>query len=334
PGLGRGELQRRIQGERLAELLATGGDAVVRALDEREVLVGVDLVLRRQAAIERDLQALRRGVVVSIVELLQADAERSGFGLERTEHRAPDRMPGLGRRQLERRIGRERLAEILAARTGAAVGAMDEGEMLVGVGALAVAYPEVERALQAFRRCDVLAFVVLAHALAQRRASLARREHSLQLRARREGCDQDRGGGGARHLKRWRIRTASPGFTCTFCTKAGKVELRISMVWAPGGTSNALVPELMPRLLPSMRTSPHGVTTSSSFPCAPAAGFAVLAFSGFLSTLATTCFRGAGAGFSAAGFSAAGAGFSTGFSCTTAGFGAGAGFSTTTGAAA
>src|SRR5882672_929438 len=218
PGLGCGELQRRIQGERLAELLAAGSDAVARALDEREMLVGIDLVLRRQAAIERHLEALRRGVVVSIIELLEANAERSGFGLYAAEHRAPDRMPGLGRREGEVRVGGKRLAEILAARAGATVGAVDKREVLVGIGALAVVQAEVECALQVFRRRGVLTVVVQAHALAQRRASLAQREHSLQLRTRREGCDQNRGGGEARHLKRWRIRTASPGFTCTFCT--------------------------------------------------------------------------------------------------------------------
>src|SRR5678816_158873 len=97
----------------------------------------------RQAAVERGLQALRRGVVVAVVELLQAGAERSGLALDRLEDRPPDGMAGFRRRELERRIGGERPAEILAARTAAPGAAVDEGEVLVGVGALPVAQPQV-----------------------------------------------------------------------------------------------------------------------------------------------------------------------------------------------
>src|SRR5882672_5621940 len=219
PGLGCRELQRRIQSERLAEFLAAGGGAVVRAVDEGEMLVGVRLVLRRQTALERDLQALRRGVVVSIIELLEADAERGGFGLDAAEDRSPDRVAGFRRREGEVRVSGERLAEFLPARPRAAGRAMDEGEVLVGVGALALVEAELERALQAFRRGEVLSLVVLAHALAQRRAALAEGQRLLQLRAAGERRDQQGSDGGAvRHLKRWRMRTVSPAFTCTFCT--------------------------------------------------------------------------------------------------------------------
>src|SRR3954468_19911191 len=116
------------------------------------------------------------------------------------------------------------------------------------------------------------AFIVLAPALGERRMTLAPEQPVLELRACRERRDERRGKDHATaHLNRWRMRSASPGFTCTFCTWAGKVELRISIVCAPGASSTVRSGGLTPRLLPSTSTSPHGATTSSSFPGWPAA---------------------------------------------------------------
>src|SRR5580765_4066390 len=109
PGLRRRQLERRVQGERLAEFLAARGHVVVRALDEREMLERIHLVLRRQAALERGLQALR-----------------GGFGFDRLEDRTPDGMARLRGREREFRIGRQRLPELVAAWSGASGRAVDE----------------------------------------------------------------------------------------------------------------------------------------------------------------------------------------------------------------
>src|SRR5262245_14158237 len=180
-GFGRRELERRIHGERLAEFVAAGADAIVGAMDEGEMLEGGDLVFRRQAALEREIQAFRRRVVVAVLELLEARAEGIGFSLGRAEDRSPDGMPGLRGREGHAGVGGQRLAEILAARSGAAVRAVDEREVLVRFAALQVAQPQVERALQALGRGCVLTVVVLADAVVQGRAARAQRRNALEL---------------------------------------------------------------------------------------------------------------------------------------------------------
>src|SRR5262249_17683540 len=82
PGFGRREVEGRVEGERLAELLAAPVGAVFRAVDEGEVLVRGDLVLAAQALIERGLQALRRRQVIAVVVLLEAGIKR-GLALAR-----------------------------------------------------------------------------------------------------------------------------------------------------------------------------------------------------------------------------------------------------------
>ena len=66
--------------------------------------------------------------------------------------------------------------------------------------------------------------------------------------------------------KRCWILTASPASTSMRATCAGKVELRISIVCGPGGTSSTRSGGLRPRLLPSTSTSPQGATASSRRP--------------------------------------------------------------------
>src|SRR5690606_1393287 len=65
--------------------------------------------------------------------------------LHRTEHRAPDRMPGLGRRELHGGVHGERLAELLAALALTARRAMDEGEVLVRAHLVGSRQPLIDR---------------------------------------------------------------------------------------------------------------------------------------------------------------------------------------------
>src|SRR3954466_13657218 len=95
-------------------------------------------------------------------------------GLDRPEHRAPHRVPGFRRLQVERRIDLERLAKLVAALPLALRGAVDEGEMLVRARALPVAQPLAQRALEILGRLVVLARLVLLQRELERRGRAGR----------------------------------------------------------------------------------------------------------------------------------------------------------------
>src|SRR6266581_3405726 len=78
-------------------------------------------------------------------------------------------MTRLRRRERERGLEDERFAKLIAAGALTGQGAMDEGEMLVGVGALPGRQPAVDRALQVLRRLDVITVIELVQADVQRR---------------------------------------------------------------------------------------------------------------------------------------------------------------------
>src|SRR5258708_21726945 len=205
-------------------------------------------------------------------------------------------MPGLGRLELERRIGAQRLAEFVATGPLAAAGAMDKGEVLVRVRALAVGQAEIDRTLEVARCLRILAVLVLAQPGAERRGAFARLEQLAQrLRGTAAKRDQEAGDHerAPAHRKRCRTRTASPAFTCMRSTCAGKVELRISMVCAPGATSKKRSVGLTPRRLPSSSTSPQGATASSSRPMPAGIGVSFSMRSNFLSTRAASFLPGA-----------------------------------------
>src|SRR5919198_8124 len=195
-------------------------------------------------------------------------------GLHRPEDRPPNGMTGLCRRQFELRIGPQRPAEFVAAGALALRRAVDEREGVGCVGAIAVGQAELERGLQAAGGFRILATIVLAQSQPERAATVAELENFAQLiaqiahglRAAPRQCHQQPDGdhGAGSHLKRCRILTASPAFNCTCSTCAGKVELRISTVWAPGATSSTRSGGLTPRPWPSTPTSPPGATASST----------------------------------------------------------------------
>src|SRR5687767_2658245 len=232
-------------------------------MHEGEVLMGVGALLLGQPDIDRRLQVLRRLRVVALLVLLEAGVERRAAA-HRAEDRSPEGMPRFCLLELKPRVGGERLAELVAALALAVGGAMDEGEVLVRDCAVAGAEPQLEGGEQLLGRSVVGAGVVMAQPLDQRHLRLGRLHKVLEHRAAREGGNQGGGNEQSTHQrKRCWIFTASPGFTSTRATCAGKVVLRISMVCGPGETSSTRSGGLTPRLLPSTSTSPHGATASS-----------------------------------------------------------------------
>src|SRR5436190_4575706 len=223
-------------------------------------------------------------------------------------------MAGFGRGQFESGINAQGLAEFLAARALASRSAVDEREVFVRSRAVAVGQAEIDRRLDITRRFRVFAVVVLAHPGGEGRGALAGLNEFAQRRGGTgrqpdsEDCDQGRCKRRARtHRKRCWILTASPALTWTRWTCAGNVEFRISMVWAPAGTSSTRSGGLKPRLLPSTSTSPQGAMASSNRP-APAG---TACFSGRLSRRAVSFFAGASAfvcGVEGAGGATTGAG--------------------------
>src|SRR4051812_10144747 len=86
-------------------------------------------------------------------------------------------MSGLRRRELERRLDRQRLAEFVAALSLSARGAMNECQVLVGACQLLVGEPFPDGALKALGRCVVVARLVLLQGeLERRRPTLQRSE--------------------------------------------------------------------------------------------------------------------------------------------------------------
>src|SRR5258706_14003606 len=100
--LGRSELERRVDGQPLAEFFAACAVAPRGGVEEREMLVRAGALLRRRAPVDGALQALGRGGVVAVFVELEAGGERRAFGLHRAEHRPPDGMPRLRGPELER----------------------------------------------------------------------------------------------------------------------------------------------------------------------------------------------------------------------------------------
>ena len=147
---------------RLADVVDRDDVGVVQAAGGARLLVEALLVLVGAVALERHVDGLHRHRALEhrvgrLVDDAHGAAAELGLddvaaelglapsrppdlaaGLDRAEDRSPDRVPGLGRRELERRIDGERLAELVAALALAVGGAVDEGEMLVRVGALLV----------------------------------------------------------------------------------------------------------------------------------------------------------------------------------------------------
>src|SRR6266852_5197092 len=147
--LRRRELERGREGERLAKLVAAGVLAGRGAVNESEVLVGARALGVAEPLVERALQVLRRLGVIAVIELLQTDAQRRDLGLHGAKNRPPYRVTCL--RRLERGREGERPAEFVAAQALAVGNAVNEGEMLVRVGALLVRQPTVDRDLQVLR---------------------------------------------------------------------------------------------------------------------------------------------------------------------------------------
>jgi hypothetical protein len=71
-------------------------------------------------------------------------------------------MAGFRRVELHRRRGAERVAELLAALPLASRAAVDEGEVLVRLGAVLVVQPDLEGGRERLRRSLVVAGVELA----------------------------------------------------------------------------------------------------------------------------------------------------------------------------
>src|SRR5512145_483724 len=270
-GFGRVELERGIDRERLAEFVAALPDSVRGAMNEREVLVRGHALLLGYAELERALQALRRFLVVAGFVLLQPGAERARTA-HGAEDRPPDRMSGLGRFELHARVCGERLAELLAAFRFAPGAAVDEGEMAMGEGAVLRAEPHLDRRAQRCRGRLVVAGVEIPQAFGERGLRACFLREFLQLRAARD--DEKKHGGRQSHYRnRCWMRTASPDFTSTCATCAGNVELRISILCDPAGSSTIRSGGLRPRRFPSTTTSPHGATASSRRPGASAGFF-------------------------------------------------------------
>src|SRR4051812_20015042 len=282
PGFGGIQLERRIDLERLAKLVAALPLALRGAVDEGEMLVRARALLVAQPLAQRALEILGRLVVLARLVLLQRELERRGRAgrLDRREHRAPGGMPGLRRRELEAWIDGKHLAEFVPASALAPRRTVDEGEVLVRAHGFRIVQPQIDRSLQITSRIGVRALIVLAHAGLERRGAYTRFHQILPgLRAARSKQQKD-GQRAQSHRKRCLILTASPGFISTCSTCDGKVELRISTVCAPGARSSVRSGGLTPRLLPSTSTSPHGATASSSR-AAPAANGLSLFFVSF-----------------------------------------------------
>src|SRR5215213_2679491 len=103
-------------------------------MDEGEMLVRVGAFLVAEPLAQRALKVLHRLVVIAGLVLIERHFERRWRCLELGKDRPPNRMPGLGGRKLEVRVDAEGLAKFLATAAFAARRAMNEGEMLVGVG--------------------------------------------------------------------------------------------------------------------------------------------------------------------------------------------------------
>src|SRR4051812_48125243 len=292
--LGGIELERGIDGQCAAELIAALALAARGAVNKCEMLVGVGALLGTEGFAQCALEILRRFIVVAGFVLLQRELEGRGGGFHLDENRAPRRVAGFRRSELEIRIQGEGPAKLFATQALAAGGAMDERKVLVRPRTFAIGQPEVDRRLQVAAGFGVVAVFVLAQARAQHTGSLAGLEEPAQRR--RGACGErehgDERGSANRHLNRWRIFTASPAFTCTFSTCTGKVELRISTVCAPAGRSSTRSGGLTPRLRPSTSTSPQGATASSRRPPPPAGACFSPRCSNFFSTRANTFFEG------------------------------------------
>src|SRR5256885_547680 len=109
------EVERRVDGQGFAELLAALSFAVCRAMDEGQVLVCARELLVAQALLDRVRDA-RRGSG-GVAGFMRREREREGCrsGLEGSEDGAPHRMADLGGRKVEVRIDAQGLAEFLAA---------------------------------------------------------------------------------------------------------------------------------------------------------------------------------------------------------------------------
>src|SRR5205085_6112957 len=150
--------------------------------------------------------------------------------------------------QLKVRIDGERLAEFLAAGALTPRGAMNERQVLVGTFGFRVIKAQVDRPLQVAGRVGIRPFIVLANAGAKRGSAHAGLHQIMPgLRAAR-GKQQEDGQRTQVHRKRCLILTASPAFSSTRSTWAGKVELRSSMVCAPGARASVRSGGLRPRL--------------------------------------------------------------------------------------
>src|SRR6185503_5751174 len=181
-----------------------------------------------------------------------------------------------------------------------------EREVLVRLGLVLLAEPAaLQRGGQALRRVFVLARVELAQAFDQRDLRPRRVDRILDCGASGKGCREKHDRQPAHQRKRCWIFTAWPDLTSTWATCAGNVELRISIVCEPGGTSSTRSGGVRPRLLPSSSTSPQGAAAISTRP-----GFEGF-FSGFFSSAATAFLFGLGGSMTAAPPPAAGTGAGT-----------------------
>src|SRR6266480_877770 len=232
--------------------------------------------------------------------------------LDRPKDRSPDRVARFRGGEVHGRVHGESLAELVAALTFAARDAVDEREVLVRRHLVPVAEPLVQGALQVLRRLGVLAILVLLQTGGERRLTLGGLEYVANV-AHRVGRARGEGGEGHgtdersnHHRNLCWIFFASPAFKLIFSTWLGKVELRISIVCDPEEISSRRSGGLTPRLLPSMTTSPQGVTASSSRPgrpVAPGASLFSCSLAGTAATVSgrdTSVSRGGGAGITCA----------------------------------
>jgi hypothetical protein len=88
-------------------------------------------------------------------------------------------MPRFGRRKFHRRVDGERLAELVAALALAIGGAIDEGEVLVRIGALLPSETLLDRSLEILGGIGVISILVLLQPRGERRMPLARMEEIL-----------------------------------------------------------------------------------------------------------------------------------------------------------
>src|SRR5712692_8716396 len=309
-GLRRREIETGVDFEDLRELAAAPGKPAQEAKGKGRVLAGSHLVgLVGEALLERALQQFERGVEFAGVVFRHPvgerpfgrGARRPCLGLRRRRFgqlgahaaidRAPDRVTGLGRGEIEVGVDLHRLAEFVGALLPAIRNAVDEREVLARRRLLAPGqHAMIERSGEALARIVVIAELVLAQPGREVLLGLVPqlrlgdfRHRRLPERFAHRAASRNQNGQrhrryqsarmGCRHLNTCRIVTSPRDFTWTTSTRGAKLVLRISILYLPGGSLRFFIGGLTPRDLPLMKTSPQGTIARCKVPGAASADF-------------------------------------------------------------